>query len=79
MLLSGLTDATCTLLCASALASAYGVDKPCALNGPQFLADWTHVGEPVVVKGQVMLSDRPGHGAVLDEARIERESAALKL
>jgi L-alanine-DL-glutamate epimerase-like enolase superfamily enzyme len=79
LLLSGLTDATCTLLCASALASAYSIDAPCALNGPQFLDDWTHVGEPVVKDGQVILSDRPGHGAVLDEARIQRASRDLDL
>lgn len=79
LLLSGLTDATCGLLCAAALASAYDIEAPCALNGPQFLADWTHVGEPVVKDGKVILSDRPGHGAVLDEARIEREAKAFPM
>lgn len=77
LLLSGLTDGTCTLLCAAALAAAYQIDMPCALNGPQFIADWTHTGEPVVKDGKVILSDRPGHGAVLDEARIEREAKSL--
>lgn len=79
LLLSGLTDASCTVLCGAALASAYGIDAPCALNGPQFLADWTHVGDPVVVDAVVRLSDRPGHGTVLDEARIIKESASLKM
>jgi len=79
LLLSGLADATCTLLCAASLASAYAVTSPCALNGPQFLDDWTHVGEPAVAGDRVLLSDRPGHGAVLDVERIEREAAALGL
>jgi L-alanine-DL-glutamate epimerase-like enolase superfamily enzyme len=79
LLLSGLTDATCTLVVASCLAAAYGIDAPCALNGPQFLDDWTCAGESPLKGGKVILSDRPGHGVRLDEARIEREAAALPL
>jgi L-alanine-DL-glutamate epimerase-like enolase superfamily enzyme len=49
------------------------------LNGPQFLDDWTCAGESPLKGGKVILSDRPGHGVRLDEARIEREAAALPL
>lgn len=70
MLISGLTDGTCTLVCACQLAVAFNITRPCALNGPQFVDDWTVAGPSPVQGDQVTLGDRPGHGLSLKADEI---------
>ncbi len=70
MLVSGLTDATCTLVCACQLAAAFGITKPCALNGPQFIDDWTAADRSMIAGDQVTLPAAPGHGVRLNTDQI---------
>ncbi|MDB6092777.1 MAG: Mandelate racemase/muconate lactonizing protein [Verrucomicrobia bacterium] len=71
---SGLTDPDLSLSAASQLFAWAGISKPCALNGPQFLADKLS-GETLVPKADTLaLPTAPGLGLTLDP----RAEACLK-
>jgi L-alanine-DL-glutamate epimerase-like enolase superfamily enzyme len=67
---SGLTDPDISLAATLQLYSAYGLRKPAALNGPQFLtADVLH--EPLRVEGGTLRApEGPGLGIEVDEAKV---------
>jgi L-alanine-DL-glutamate epimerase-like enolase superfamily enzyme len=73
---SGLTDPDVSLAATLQVFAAYGLAKPAALNGPQFLAaDVLRV--PIRVEGGVVEVPRgPGLGVEVDEARVEALVAA---
>jgi L-alanine-DL-glutamate epimerase-like enolase superfamily enzyme len=61
---SGLTDPDLSLAGTLALYSAYGLEKPAALNGPQFLRG-TILSKPLAICGD--LAEPPeGHGLGVD-------------
>ncbi len=75
-LMSGLTDPDLSLAASLALCGAYGLDKPAALNGPQFLTADV-LAEPLAIAGDVaQVLDGPGLGVKVDEAKVRelRES-----
>lgn len=71
---SGLTDPDLSLAAAAHLFSWAGIEHPCALNGPQFLADRLS-GDTLVPSGdQLAIPTAPGLGITLDP----RAEEALK-
>lgn len=69
---SGLTDAGVGFAANVQLAAAYGVSRPCALNGPQFLGD-DILATPLPQDGDIVrVPDRPGLGIEVDEAKVRR-------
>lgn len=67
---SGLTDAGVAFAANVQLAAAYGVSRPCALNGPQFLAD-DILATPLPMDGDVVrVPDLPGLGVEIDEDKV---------
>jgi L-alanine-DL-glutamate epimerase-like enolase superfamily enzyme len=72
---SGLTDPDLSLAGAAHLFAWAGVTRPCALNGPQFLADRLS-GDTLVPKAdQLSVPTAPGLGLKLDI----RAEAALRV
>ncbi|HEX2446209.1 MAG TPA: enolase C-terminal domain-like protein [Vicinamibacterales bacterium] len=72
---SGLTDPDVSLAATLALFSSYGQSRPCALNGPQFLAH-SIVESPFTPKdGQLAPPTGPGLGVVVNETRIRAIAA----
>ena len=68
---SGLTDPDVALAASLALYSCYGLTKPAALNGPQFLPDDILV-EPLPIRGdQAQVPSGPGLGITVDEAKVQ--------
>ncbi len=69
---SGLTDPDISLAATLGLYGAYGLEKPAALNGPQFLTmDLSK--QPFEVKGGTLaVPEGPGLGIEVDEARLAR-------
>jgi L-alanine-DL-glutamate epimerase-like enolase superfamily enzyme len=61
---SGLTDPDLSLAAAANLFAWAGITQPCALNGPQFLADSIDPGQMVPVGDQLTVSDCLGLGLV---------------
>jgi L-alanine-DL-glutamate epimerase-like enolase superfamily enzyme len=72
---SGLTDPDISLAATLALYAAYGLDKPAALNGPQFLAASVLKQPLKVVNGQLDVPQGPGLGIEVDEAKVRELSA----
>jgi L-alanine-DL-glutamate epimerase-like enolase superfamily enzyme len=72
---SGLTDPDISLAATLALYAAYGLDKPAALNGPQFLAASVLKKPLQVTNGQIALPAGPGLGIDVDEAKVRELSA----
>jgi L-alanine-DL-glutamate epimerase-like enolase superfamily enzyme len=69
---SGLTDPDVSLAASLALYSSYGLTKPAALNGPQFLPDDILV-TPIAVRGdRVDVPAGPGLGVEVDETKMQR-------
>jgi len=67
---SGLTDPDLSLAASLALFSAYGLDQPAALNGPQFLTR-DILREPLAMDGDVAhVPAGPGLGVDVDEAKL---------
>jgi L-alanine-DL-glutamate epimerase-like enolase superfamily enzyme len=72
---SGLTDPDISLAGMVALYAAYGLDRPAALNGPQFLAA-SVLAEPLrVIDGRLAVPEGPGLGITVDEAKVRDLSA----
>ncbi len=67
---SGLTDPDISMAAALALYSTYGLQKPAALNGPQFLTADV-LAKPLNINGDsAIVPDGPGLGVEVDEAKI---------
>jgi L-alanine-DL-glutamate epimerase-like enolase superfamily enzyme len=67
---SGLTDPDISLAATLALFGAYGLSKPAALNGPQFLAE-SVLKEPLQPKdGTLAVPTGPGLGIEVDEDKV---------
>ena len=67
---SGLTDPDLSLAATLQLYAAYGLKRPAALNGPQFLAA-DILREPLRVSGGMALPpDAPGLGVDVDEGKL---------
>jgi muconate cycloisomerase len=79
ILVSGLTDGMLTKLAACQLASVFGVTRPVALNGSQFIDDGGLYPAKADVEcaGQVHLNDRPGIGIEPDIDYLRRYAAEL--
>ena len=67
---SGLTDPDISLAATVGLYAAYGLQRPAALNGPQFLtADVLQ--KPLAIRdGKIEVPTGPGLGIEVDEARV---------
>ncbi len=71
-LASGLTDPDVSLAASLALFSSYGLDKPAALNGPQFLRDDV-LKTPLSIDGDfARVPNGPGLGIEVDESKLNR-------
>ncbi len=69
---SGLSDPDLSLAASLVLFAAYGLDKPAALNGPQYLRDSILV-EPVRIQGDLAwVPSGQGLGVEVDESQIGR-------
>jgi muconate cycloisomerase len=69
---SGLMDAPLTLAAGLHAFAAAGIDFPCDLNGPQFIAE-DYLAEPIAVKDGVLgVPARSGLGWEPDPARVDR-------
>jgi L-alanine-DL-glutamate epimerase-like enolase superfamily enzyme len=69
---SGLTDPDIALAASLALYSSYGLTKPAALNGPQFLPDDILL-TPLSLRGdQAIVPAGPGLGVEVDDAKMRR-------
>jgi len=67
---SGLTDPDVSLAATLALYSSFGQARPCALNGPQFLAT-SVVDAPLVPKdGTLATPTGPGLGVTVNESKV---------
>jgi L-alanine-DL-glutamate epimerase-like enolase superfamily enzyme len=67
---SGLTDPDLSLAATLILFGAYGLEKPAALNGPQFLTAEI-LAEPLVIRdGTAEVPSGPGLGVEVDEAKV---------
>ena len=67
---SGLTDPDVSMAAALILYSAYGLKKPAALNGPQFLTASLLAKPLTVQEGAIQVPTGPGLGVEVDEARV---------
>lgn len=76
---SGLTDAGVGLAANVQLAAAFGVSYPCALNGPQFLADDILATTLCRDGGEVTVPEGPGLGITVDEEKVAHYAAALRI
>jgi len=67
---SGLTDPDLSLAASLVLFGAYDLERPAALNAPQFLSG-TILKDPIVIRGdQADVPEGPGLGAEVDEAKL---------
>ena len=76
---SGLTDPDVSLSASLALYHAYGLNKPAALNGPQFLSHSVLKTPFQIANGVISLPQGPGLGIVVDEEKIREISVELKI
>jgi L-alanine-DL-glutamate epimerase-like enolase superfamily enzyme len=67
---SGLTDPDISLAATLCLFGAYGLKKPAALNGPQFLAGDVLKTPLKIADGIAHVPDGPGLGVEVDEAKV---------
>ena len=71
-LASGLTDPDVSLAASLALFSSFALDKPAALNGPQFLRDHA-LKTPLPISGDfAQVPTGPGLGIEIDESKLNR-------
>ena len=69
-LMSGLTDPDVSLAASLVLCGAYNLDKPAALNGPQFLTADV-LAQPLSIRGDVaQVPAGPGLGIEVDESKV---------
>lgn len=67
---SGLTDPDITLAASLGLYGAYGLNKPAALNGPQFLTADVLKKPLRIENGQAFVPEGPGLGIEVDENKV---------
>jgi L-alanine-DL-glutamate epimerase-like enolase superfamily enzyme len=67
---SGLTDPDISLAAMVGLYAAYNLDKPAALNGPQFLTADVLEQPLQVENGQIHVPDGPGLGITVSEEKV---------
>jgi L-alanine-DL-glutamate epimerase-like enolase superfamily enzyme len=67
---SGLTDPDISMAAALALYGAYGLAKPAALNGPQFLTTDVLANPLNIKNGSATVPDGQGLGIEVDEAKV---------
>lgn len=67
---SGLTDPDISLAASVAIYSAYGLTKPAALNGPQFLTADVLATPLRIERDQLYASAAPGLGVDVDEQQV---------
>ncbi len=67
---SGLCDPDISLAATLGLYGAYGLKKPAALNGPQFLGADVLVEPMRVVGGKIQVPSGPGLGVEVDEEKV---------
>ena len=68
---SGLSDPDVSLAAHLALFGAFGLEKPAALNGPQFLAPGDVLAKPLAISnGVAQVPTGPGLGVEVDEAKV---------
>jgi L-alanine-DL-glutamate epimerase-like enolase superfamily enzyme len=67
---SGLTDPDVSLAATLALFSAFGQQRPCALNGPQFLAHSVVERPLVAAGGKLAALTAPGLGVTVLESKV---------
>ncbi|MBN1442817.1 MAG: mandelate racemase [Planctomycetes bacterium] len=67
---SGLSDPDVSLAASLILYAAYGLDRPAALNGPQFLRGSVLRSPFSVIEGRIAVPDGPGLGVDVDESKI---------
>ncbi len=67
---SGLTDPDISLAASLGLYSAYGLKKPAALNGPQFLTADVLKKPLRIENGNAYIPDGPGLGVEVDEGKV---------
>ena len=67
---SGLTDPDISMAASVELYSAFGQQKPAALNGPQFLTADVLARPLAIENGSVALPTGPGLGIEVDEAKV---------
>lgn len=72
---SGLTDPDISLAASLILYGTYGLERPAALNGPQFLSGLSILKKPLVpVDGYLAVPTGPGLGVEVDEAALAEHS-----
>jgi L-alanine-DL-glutamate epimerase-like enolase superfamily enzyme len=69
-LASGLTDPDVSLAATLALFTAFGQQRPCALNGPQFLAHSVVERPFVPAAGRLAALTAPGLGITVLESKV---------
>jgi L-alanine-DL-glutamate epimerase-like enolase superfamily enzyme len=67
---SGLTDPDISMAAALGLYGAYGLKKPAALNGPQFLTDHVLKKPLRIINGVAHVPEGPGLGVDVDEEKV---------
>jgi muconate cycloisomerase len=68
---SGLTDPDLSLAACLHLYAAHGLDRPAALNGPQFLRG-SILKEPIRIEnGEALVPHGPGLGVEVDPQRLQ--------
>lgn len=67
---SGLTDPDISMAAALALYGAYGLRKPVALNGPQFLTTDVLTKPLRIINGSATIPQGPGLGIEVDETKL---------
>jgi L-alanine-DL-glutamate epimerase-like enolase superfamily enzyme len=67
---SGLTDPDISLAASLCLYGAYGLKKPAALNGPQFLTADVLKNPPLIENGFAHVPTGPGLGIEVDEDKV---------
>ena len=73
-LASGLTDPDVSLAATLAVFSSYGQSRPCALNGPQFLAHSVLASPLTPEGGRLAPPAGPGLGISVDEDKVRKIS-----
>ncbi len=68
---SGLTDPDIAMAASLALMGAYGLDRPAALNGPQFLSRDVLARPLAIEGGRAAVPTGPGLGIEVDEMRLQ--------
>jgi muconate cycloisomerase len=67
---SGLTDPDISLAATLGLYGAYDLQKPAALNGPQFLTADVLTTPLTINEGKAKVPSGPGLGVEVDEAKV---------